>query len=165
MTLSKNFCMVNILKERSFWLRFDYLIFGTVLGCIAYISISAPIVSLKDNILCGILLRLYFYNFQRLNEIKGCTNKHLIIENLVVVVTIIAFSNLEVILVIPMFFIFFYGLKYVYKFDRAIRYPLSYVNRAFFWSSGFLFTLNLEQPGLRILEYVNPLRVITRLFF
>lgn len=157
--------MVNILRERSFWLRFDYLIFGSILGCIAYNSTTAPIVSLKDNILCGILLRLYFYNFQRLNENKTYTNMHLIVENLGVVLVIVACSNLGVILVIPMFCVLFYGLRLLYKLDIAIRYPLSYVNRAFFWSSGFLFTLNLDQSSLKALDYVNPLRVITKLFF
>ena len=157
--------MLNILRERIFWLRFDYLIFGSVLGFIAYNSTTAPIASLKDNILCGILLRLYFYNFQRLNEKKAYTYMHLIAENLVVVSIIVACSNLKVILILPVFCVFFYVIRFIYKLEKAIKYPISYVNRVFFWSSGFLFTLKLDYPLLKVLEYVNPLRVITKLFF
>ena len=155
----------KLLKSRNFWLYFDVFIFGSVLGLVASSSPSALISSIQTNILCGVILRLYFFNIQNIFSSKYDFKALLLLNFLILMAaSIISFNTLVFLYVAPIFLVIFSGIIWIKRFWFEVKYPLSYLNRLFFLTSGFLFSFNENLFFYPELIYLNPMYLIVNAF-
>lgn len=155
----------KLLKNRSFWLYFDVFIFGSALGLVASSSPSSLISSIQTNILCGVILRLYFFNIQNIFSSKY-DFKALLLLNLLLLVaaSILSLNALVFVYVSFVFFVIFSGIIWIKRFWFEVKYPLSYINRLFFLTSGFLFSFDENLFFYQKLIYLNPMYLIVNAF-